>query len=87
MRGVRLHVDSETAVPGSRLRAFQSSANELMLSTSGVDLSNFRLRPNGLFAHSAYIGTAAELGIPGSCFPRVVDLDGNDAPPDCGPGG
>ena len=45
--------------------AFQSSANELMLSTSGVDLSNFRLRPNGLFAHSAYIGTAAELGIPG----------------------
>jgi O-antigen ligase len=45
--------------------AFQPSANQLMLQTPGVDFSNFRLRPNGLEAHSAYIGTLAELGIPG----------------------
>jgi O-antigen ligase len=44
---------------------FQPSANELMLSTPGVDLSNFNLRPNGLEAHSAYIGTLAELGVVG----------------------
>jgi O-antigen ligase len=45
--------------------AFEPSANELMLRTPGVDLSNQRLRANGLEAHSAYIGTLAELGIPG----------------------
>jgi O-antigen ligase len=45
--------------------AFQPSANQLMLQTPGVDFSNFRLRPNGLQAHSAYISTLAELGIPG----------------------
>jgi putative inorganic carbon (hco3(-)) transporter len=45
--------------------AFQPSANQLMLQTPGNDLSNFRLRPNGLQAHSVYIGTLAELGIPG----------------------
>ena len=44
---------------------FRPSANELMLRTPGVDLSNFRLRPQGLDAHSAYIETLAELGIPG----------------------
>jgi O-antigen ligase len=44
---------------------FQPSANHLMLTTPGVDLSNFRLRDNGLYAHSAYIETLAELGIPG----------------------
>jgi O-antigen ligase len=36
-----------------------------MLETPGVDLSNVRLRSRGLQAHSAYIGTLAELGIPG----------------------
>jgi putative inorganic carbon (HCO3(-)) transporter len=45
--------------------AFEPSANDLMLRTPGVDLSNFLLRPRGLEAHSAYIGTLAELGIPG----------------------
>jgi putative inorganic carbon (hco3(-)) transporter len=45
--------------------AFEPSANDLMLQTPGVDLSNFLLRRNGLEAHSAYIGTLAELGIPG----------------------
>jgi putative inorganic carbon (hco3(-)) transporter len=45
--------------------AFEPSANQLMLRTPGVDLSNFLLRQRGLEAHSAYIGTLAELGIPG----------------------
>jgi O-antigen ligase len=45
--------------------AFDPSANELMLRTSGVDLSNQRLRPGGLKAHSTYIGLTAELGILG----------------------
>jgi O-antigen ligase len=45
--------------------SFEPSANNLMRRTPGVDLSNFRLRKNGLVAHSAYIGTLAELGIPG----------------------
>jgi O-antigen ligase len=45
--------------------AFEPNANELMLRTPGVDLTNFRLRTNGLEAHSAYIGTLADLGIPG----------------------
>jgi O-Antigen ligase len=45
--------------------AFDPSANELMLRTSGVDLSNQRLRPGGLKAHSTYIGLIAELGILG----------------------
>jgi putative inorganic carbon (hco3(-)) transporter len=45
--------------------AFKPSANALMLRTPGVDLSNQRLRTNGLEAHSAYIGTLAELGLPG----------------------
>jgi O-antigen ligase len=45
--------------------SFISSANELMLRTPGVDLSNFALRPEGLYAHNAYIETAAEVGAPG----------------------
>jgi O-antigen ligase len=45
--------------------SFEPSANQLMLRTPGVDLSNFNLRPNGLEAHSAYIGTLADLGIVG----------------------
>jgi hypothetical protein len=45
--------------------AFDPSANELMLRTSGVDLSNQRLRPGGLKAHSTYIGLTAELGVLG----------------------
>jgi O-antigen ligase len=36
-----------------------------MLRTSGVDLSNQRLRPGGLKAHSTYIGLTAELGVLG----------------------
>jgi O-antigen ligase len=45
--------------------SFLPSANELMLRTPGVDLSNQRLRARGLYAHSAYIETLAELGVVG----------------------
>jgi putative inorganic carbon (HCO3(-)) transporter len=55
----------ERPVFGRGYGAFEPSANALMLRTPGVDLSNFLLRPNGLEAHSAYIGTLADLGIPG----------------------
>ncbi|MCC6223268.1 MAG: O-antigen ligase family protein [Thermoleophilia bacterium] len=44
---------------------FLAQSNELMLNTPGVDFSDFRLRPEGSEAHNAYIGTAADLGIPG----------------------
>jgi O-antigen ligase len=55
----------ERPVLGLGYGGFLPSANDLMLRTPGVDLSNFRLRSNGLYAHSAYIETLAEIGIPG----------------------
>jgi O-antigen ligase len=55
----------ERPVQGLGFGSFEPSANELMLRTPGVDLSNYLLRPRGLEAHSAYIGTLAELGIVG----------------------
>jgi O-antigen ligase len=55
----------ERPVYGLGYGSFISEANELMLRTPGVDLTNMALRPRGLYAHSAYIETAAEIGIPG----------------------
>jgi O-antigen ligase len=55
----------ERPVFGLGYGSFISEANELMLRTPGVDLTNMTLRPRGLYAHSAYIETAAEVGIPG----------------------
>jgi O-antigen ligase len=55
----------ERPVLGLGYGSFISEANELMLRTPGVDLTNQTLRPRGLYAHSAYIETAAEIGIPG----------------------
>jgi len=45
--------------------AFASNANELILRTPNVILTGYDLRPHGEEVHSAYIGTAAELGLPG----------------------
>ena len=45
--------------------AFQPSLNDLLLRTPRVDLTTYELRPAGQPAHNAYIGTAAELGLPG----------------------
>lgn len=55
----------ERPILGLGFGSFLPSANELMLRTPGVDLQNQGLRPRGLYAHSAYIGSAAELGILG----------------------
>jgi O-antigen ligase len=55
----------ERPVLGLGYGSFISEANQLMLRTPGVDLTNQTLRPRGLYAHSAYIETAAEIGIPG----------------------
>jgi O-antigen ligase len=55
----------ERPIFGLGYGSFISEANELMLRTPGVDLTNMTLRPRGLYAHSAYIETAAEVGIPG----------------------
>jgi len=45
--------------------AFPSNANSLILQTPGVSLRSYALRPHGEEVHSAFIGTTAELGVPG----------------------
>jgi O-antigen ligase len=55
----------ERPVFGLGYGSFISEANQLMLRTPGNDLTDMTLRPRGLYAHSAYIETAAEVGIPG----------------------
>ena len=55
----------ERPVLGLGYGAFVHSSNELMLRTPGVDLTFYKLREHGAEAHNAYLGTAAELGLPG----------------------
>jgi O-antigen ligase len=55
----------ERPILGLGYGGFDPSANELMLRTPGVDLSNQKLLAGGLKAHSTYIGTLAELGVLG----------------------
>ena len=45
--------------------AFPAVSNQLMQETPGVDLENFDLRPDGILVHNTYLGSLAELGIPG----------------------
>jgi O-antigen ligase len=45
--------------------SFRHVSNGLLLDTPGVDLTHYTLRPGGAEAHNLYLGTAAELGIPG----------------------
>jgi O-antigen ligase len=47
---------------------FEPAANDLMRRTPGVDLVDFDLRQKGLEPHNVFIGTTAELGIPGLVF-------------------
>jgi O-antigen ligase len=44
---------------------YQSASDDLVYRTPGVSLEAYDLPPKGQVAHSAYLGTAAELGIPG----------------------
>lgn len=45
--------------------SFKGQSNDLVLRTPGASLTQFRLKPTGEEAHNAYLGTLAELGIPG----------------------
>ncbi len=56
------HAASDFPVHGVGFGAFPSVSNEYLLSTPGVNLENFAVREGGIEAHSAYFGTAAELG-------------------------
>jgi putative inorganic carbon (HCO3(-)) transporter len=44
---------------------FQPASIDLIFRTPDASLLNFDIPPGGQVAHSAYFGTAAELGIPG----------------------
>ena len=45
--------------------AFPKVSNQLLLETPGVDFNQYELRPGGTVPHNLYLGTLAELGIPG----------------------
>jgi O-antigen ligase len=45
--------------------AFPDVSNELLLRTPGVDFNQYELRPAGTVPHNLYLGTLAELGVPG----------------------
>jgi O-antigen ligase len=47
---------------------FVGQSIDLIRQTPGVDLVNFQLREPGEAVHSVYIGTMAELGVPGLLF-------------------
>lgn len=57
------HSIRERPLLGLGYGAFPAVSNELLLRTPDVDLEKVPLK--GLVAHSAYFGTAAELGLPG----------------------
>jgi O-antigen ligase len=52
-------------VRGLGYGAFINESNDLLRGTPGVDFSEYRLRESGQVAHSAYLGTLAELGVVG----------------------
>jgi O-antigen ligase len=55
----------ERPLTGLGYGAFAPSSNDLILRTPGVSLQHIQLPTGGKEAHSAYIGTTADLGIPG----------------------
>lgn len=52
-------------VLGLGFGAFPAVSNELVRNTPGTDLYHFDERPTGVFVHNAYLGSLAEMGIPG----------------------
>lgn len=52
-------------VLGLGFAAFPAVSNELVRNTPGTDLYHFDERPTGVFVHNAYLGSLAEVGIPG----------------------
>jgi O-antigen ligase len=59
------HSIKERPFLGLGYGAFSSVSNDLLFRTPGVDLRLISPHPKGLETHSAYLGTAAELGLPG----------------------
>ena len=55
----------ERPLLGLGFGAFPAVSNDLVRSTPGTDLYNFDERPTGVFVHNAYLGSLAEVGIPG----------------------
>ncbi len=55
----------ERPLLGLGFGAFPAVSNDLVRSTPGTDLYHFDERPTGVFVHNAYLGSLAELGIPG----------------------
>jgi len=55
----------EHPLTGLGYGGYQPVSNDLIFATPGVSLSAYDLHPNGQPAHNAYLGTAAELGLPG----------------------
>jgi len=45
--------------------AFLEVSDDLIVRTPGINFQHFDLRPNGSQVHNAYLGSLAELGIPG----------------------
>jgi O-antigen ligase len=63
----------ERPLDGVGYGAFGAVSNDLMRRTPGVDLESLAVHQNGLVAHSTYLGTAAEIGLPGlALFLAVV---------------
>jgi O-antigen ligase len=56
------HSIRERPLLGVGFGAFPSVSNDFLYNTPGVDLAKFPPRQHGIEAHSAYIGTTAELG-------------------------
>jgi O-antigen ligase len=55
----------ERPLTGLGYGAYPPASNDLIFRTPGASVRDYDLHPDGQEAHSAYIGTAAELGIPG----------------------
>lgn len=55
----------EHPLRGTGYGSFPNESNRLLRQTPGVDFSAYRLRRGGQVAHSAYLGTLAELGVIG----------------------
>ena len=55
----------ENPLRGIGYGAFPNESTDLLRQTPGVDFSEYRLRESGQVAHSAYLGTLAELGLIG----------------------
>ncbi len=55
----------DVPVHGMGFGAFKAESNDLLLETPGVNFKAYALREGGQFAHSAYLGTLAELGLIG----------------------